>query len=220
MSLASQITLLAQQIASSMRISKSAGVAPTNPYPGQLWYDSTDTSGNPMSNPDGNLFLPTGLFRTSFTRAAAFATNVTLTSGQMKLQAIWLNAGEKVTSLMFVSGATAMASPTHWWFALYDINLNLLGQTADQTTAAWAALTMKTLPLTAVYTVPTSGYYYVGVTTVATTTPSVMTMTVNTNITGIPPVIEGSSTSGLSAAAPAVAAAPTRAGLLMYCGVG
>lgn len=81
----------------------------------------------------------------------------------------WLRKGDIVTSLSFVSGATAVGTPTHWAHALYDPDGALLGQTADQLTAAWAANTAKKLALASPVTIAKDGYYIVATTTTATT---------------------------------------------------
>lgn len=99
--------------------------------------------------------------------------NTTLTTtGQIYLQAIWLAAGTVVNNVSFFSATTAASVPTHYCFALYDINRNLLATTADQTSTAWAANTIKTLAVTAPYTIPTTGLYYLAFMMVATTVPT------------------------------------------------
>lgn len=74
-----------------------------------------------------------------------------------------------VTSISFMSGSTAANTPTNWWFALYDSSRNLLRQTADQTTTAWASQTMKTVALSSTYAISTAGWYYLGIMMKATT---------------------------------------------------
>lgn len=78
---------------------------------------------------------------------------------------LWLNAGDTVTNLSFISGATAAGIPTNWWFALYSTAATpaLLAQTADQATAAWAADTVKTLPLQTAQKIAASGIYWAAV---------------------------------------------------------
>lgn len=220
--LAEQIRLAVVQIANSMRI--TSGAAPANPYPGQLWWDPTgSTVVTQDSTGDANLFLPTGLFRVTIPRTNSgwAPTMAPLLSGRLSMQAIYLKAGETVSNIMFMSGSTAMATPTNWWFALYGTDgTTLLRQTADQTTAAWAASTQKTLALTTPYTVPTSGYYYLGIMVKASTVPTLYGVSINVNITGLAPVMEGTSTTALTTTAPNPALAPTRTGNVMFAGVG
>jgi hypothetical protein len=89
---------------------------------------------------------------------------------------IFLAGGDVVTNISAVSGATAANTPTNYWFALYSTagTPALLAQTADQLTAAWAANTVKTLPLASAYTVPADGIYHVGIMVKATAAPSLL----------------------------------------------
>lgn len=83
-------------------------------------------------------------------------------SGYLWLTPIVLSRGDTITSISVSSGATAAISPTHWWFALYDSSYNLLKQTADQTSTAWAGATTKTVNLSSTQLLTYSGLYYVG----------------------------------------------------------
>jgi hypothetical protein len=94
------------------------------------------------------------------------------TTGQIWLQAVWLTAGTAVNNISFHSATTAASVPTHYCFGLYDTNRNMLATTADQTSTAWGANTIKTLATTATYTVPTTGLYYLAFMVVATTVPT------------------------------------------------
>ncbi|GAA2327507.1 DUF4082 domain-containing protein [Dactylosporangium salmoneum] len=82
---------------------------------------------------------------------------------------IYLRKGDVVTNISFVSGNTAENTPTHRAHALYDPDGNLLAQTADQLTAAWAANSALKLALTAPVTIQKDGWYIVATTTTATT---------------------------------------------------
>ena len=86
-----------------------------------------------------------------------------LSSGVMHHTAIVLYAGDVVTKIGFASGATAAVSPTAWWFALYSNASTpaLLAQTADQTSTAWAADTIKEVSLSSQQTITQSGVYYI-----------------------------------------------------------
>jgi hypothetical protein len=59
------------------------------------------------------------------------------TTGQIRLQAIWLTAGTVVTNIAFCSATTAAGTPTHYVFALYDITGTLLATTADWGRCWW-----------------------------------------------------------------------------------
>ncbi|MFI7532583.1 DUF4082 domain-containing protein [Streptosporangium sp. NPDC049376] len=101
---------------------------------------------------------------------------------------IWLRKGDVVTNIAFVAGNTAENTPTHRAHALYDPDGNLLAQTADQLTAAWAVNTAKKLALTAPVTIKKDGWYIVATTTTATTT-------VNT-LLGCAPIVTASAAVG------------------------
>lgn len=82
---------------------------------------------------------------------------------------IWLRKDDVVTNLSFVSGNTAAATITNWFHALYDPDGNLLKQSADQGSAAWAANVAKKLALSAAYTIPVDGWYIAATSMTATT---------------------------------------------------
>lgn len=136
------------------------------------------------------------------------------TTGQIRIQAIWLTAGTVVTNICFCSATTAANTPTHYVFALYDLSGNLLATTADQTTTAWGANTLKTLAVTAAYTVPTTGLYYLAISVVATTVPTIKGGTARTNgaLMAVTPNLAGiSSTAYATGTAPVSIAIPTAA---------
>lgn len=82
----------------------------------------------------------------------------------------FLREGDVVTALSFVSGNTAAATLTHWAHALYDPDGALIAQSADQTSAAWAANTAKRLTLAGgPYTISADGWYILATSTTATT---------------------------------------------------
>jgi hypothetical protein len=142
-----------------------------------------------------------------------------LASGTLALQAIWLPAGTPISTITFVSGATAAGTPLNQWFALYDSSLAKLAVTADETTTAWAASTAKTLtvssgPFTTTYT----GLHYLGIMVKATTVPSVAAAATLASLNGLSPKLAGSSSTGLTtpASAPSTAAAITAFAATLY----
>src|SRR4051812_23137692 len=86
-----------------------------------------------------------------------------LTTQVMTCVPFVLEAGDKVASISALSGATAAATPTNWWFVLSDTSATpaLIAQSADQLTAAWAADTVKTLALSTAYVSAATGVYFV-----------------------------------------------------------
>jgi hypothetical protein len=134
-----------------------------------------------------------------------------LTSGTLRLDAIYLQAGQLVSNISYFSATTAAATPTNGFFALYDGSRNKLAETANFTTEAWAANTIKTKALTAQYRVPTTGVYYVGIMIAATTVPTLKGGTAKTGgqLASTAPILHGNSTTGLTTTLPNPAAAIT-----------
>lgn len=87
---------------------------------------------------------------------------------------VFLRKGDVVTSLSFTSGATAGATITNWWHALYDEAGTKLAQSADQGSATWAANTTKKLALSAPVTIEADGWYIAATSMTATTVPSLI----------------------------------------------
>jgi len=124
---------------------------------------------------------------------------------------LFLTAGDVVTNLTFHSGQTAAGTPTNYWAALYDTQATpaLLAQSADQTTAAWAAFTAKTLALSAPVTISKTGVYWAALMVKATTVPSLLGCLVPKPILTGERNLAQSSGSALVATAPATIATPT-----------
>ncbi len=168
-----------------------------------------DTGG--VTYPGVNRCQPPYLTET-FDRHDITETNVAaLTSGQLFLQAIWLEAGMVVRWISFCSATTAGATLTNQLFGLFDSSRNQLAVTSNDTTTAWAANTVKTLLVTTPYTVTTSGLYYVGIMVAATTVPTLKgpAALTATQVHGAAPIINGNSSSGLTTSLPNPAAAIT-----------
>lgn len=163
-------------------------------------------------------FTPLPNFGVSGSKAETFDRNylaevnvAALSTGRLTLQAIWLTAGMVITSISFASATTALGTGTNQLFGLFDVNRNLLAVTNNDTSTAWAANTVKTLNLTAQYTVPYTGFYYIGVMVAATTVPTLKGHTAFTasQLHGAAPIIGGTSSTGLTTALPNPAAAIT-----------
>ncbi|NUT31533.1 MAG: hypothetical protein HOV79_00510 [Hamadaea sp.] len=155
---------------------------------------------------------PDTFFRRNLPRAPLDDLAAALTDGVMTSVGVYLHAGDVITNLSFLSGATAGAGPANWWFALYDNSPTpaLLAQTANQAAAAWAANTVKTLALSAAQTIKTSGIYWAAVMFDhnAGALPSLV------GALGARPIVTGernlaqTSGAGLTTTAPATIAAP------------
>lgn len=155
---------------------------------------------------------PSGCKAETFPRQWLAEANVSLLStGRVSMQAIWLVAGTVLTSISISSATTAAGTPTNQLFGLYDGNRNLLATTTNDTTTAWAANTVKTLNLTAQYTVPSTGLYYIGVMVTATTVPTIKGNAAPSasQLHGLAPILNGTSSTGITTALPNPAAAIT-----------
>jgi hypothetical protein len=152
-------------------------------------------------DPDA-VFHRANLPRFSLDDVAAAATGVMLSTP------LYLCEGDLITNLTFISGATAMVTPTNWWFALYNGASAFLAQTADQTSAAWAADTVKTLALTAPWKITKSGVYWPSISITAATVPTLVGCgTAKPVLTGEINMAQTSG-SGLTTTAPATIVTP------------
>ncbi len=170
-------------------------------------YTANVTSNSPFANTK----LLTGALYETFDRDLCDEVNTAvLSTGRLSLQAIYIPSGVTITSISFWSATTAVGTPTNQLFGLYDINLNLLRSSNNDTTTAWAANSRKTLALTSTYTTTYSGLYYLGCMVAATTVPTLKGNTAKTNgqLGAGAPSMGGTSTTGLTTALPATAAAP------------
>jgi len=172
----------------------------------------------PVTNPEWlRNGSPSGMFRENMTRLAIAGNLSALTTQVMLSTAIYLEAGDVVTNLSFLSGGTAAGTPTNWWFALDDTSATpaLLAQSADQTTTAWAANTVATLALQTVQRITVSGIYYAAVMVKATTPPTLAGAAALENAAAAGAILTGqkvlaqTSGSSLTATAPATIATPT-----------
>lgn len=140
-----------------------------------------------------------------------------LTSGTLRLTAVWLPAGTVVTNLIYLCG-TAATSLTNRWFALFDGSRNLLRATADNT-ATWNAGSTLSLALSSTYTVTTAGLFYMGICEVATTPTALRGIASSTGAgVNLAPILNGDSTASLTNAAstPSTAAAITANGNIPF----
>lgn len=157
------------------------------------------TAGRPDADA---VFWRANLPRTGLDDVAAAASGVMLSTP------LYLEEGDLVTNLTFISAGTAAGSPTAYWFALYSPAGALLAQTADQTSTAWAADTVKTLPLQTAQRITRSGLYYAAFAMAGTTIPTLVgTGTAKPVLTGESNLAQTSGT-GLTTTAPATIATP------------
>lgn len=178
---------------------------------GKWWYyaaSGVEQTGSILSESYKGI---TGSFAETMDRHLIQETNTSaLTSGTLRMEAIYLKAGALVSSISFSSATTAAGTPTNGFFALYDLaSRALLAQSANFTTEAWAANTVKTKAMTTAYRVPVSGIYYVAILITATTVPTLKGNTAKTSgsLALAAPTLGGNSTTGLTTSLPNPAAA-------------
>lgn len=165
---------------------------------------------------------PSGVWRENFPRYLINTDLSALTTQVMTAVAIPLQVGDVVTNISFRSGATAAGTPTNWWFALYDnaATPNLLAQTADQTSGAWAANTTKTLALATAQTITAAGVYYLACMVKATTPPTLVGFTGFASAFGgvltADKALAVTSGSSLTTTAPSTLATPTNVATAPY----
>lgn len=194
-----------------LQVNPGVGVRTLSPIP-DGYQAAADSGVNRLS------LAPAGALAETFPRAGGPTTNIAVpgVSGRLFMTAIHLQAGMTVSSITYTSVTTAAVAPTAQWFALYNSSRVLLRQTADDTSTAWGATTVKTLSLTTPFTTTYTGLHYVAINVTAGTVPSLLGASVTSTGLGIAPVLSGASTTGLTDTAPATADAITAAGLIPY----
>lgn len=130
-------------------------------------------------------------------------TIVGATTGVMDVTLIWLPSGLKITSLGFLSGTTALATPTHGFVALYTQAGAFLAQSTDNITFAVAASTVVTTALSTPFTTTFSGLYYVASGLTATTMPTYSGSDSTLAAMTIAPIAHGTAGTAVGATAPA-----------------
>lgn len=169
---------------------------------------------DPTSNADWLLDgSPAGVRHSNMRQLDCDADLDPLTTAVMLSVAVPVATGDLITSITFKSGATAADTPANWWFALYDSDGALLGQSADQTTTAWAANTVKTLALATPVRIGSARVVYAAIMVKATDVPSLIGKSVG--IAGAAAsilsskVLAQTSGSALTTTPPATIATPT-----------
>ena len=161
--------------------------------------------------------IPGGIGSTIAERSlVSTAGQAALVSQRLRLDAMYLPKGVTITSLTYGAGTVPLGAGTHQFFGLFDDLAGssggaaraLLRGTSDDTSTAWAANTLKTLALTSPYTTLRAGLFYSGILVTATTVPTIWGRASLAAATGIAPISNGTSDTGINAL-PAAAAAIT-----------
>jgi len=170
---------------------------------------------------------PTGVIGTTISRdLVTTASLAALQSGFMRLDGIrFLKSGVTINNIAYWSGSTAMSGPSNWWFALYGYHATapiFLGQSADQTTAPWAANEKKLLALSTPVVIPSDGLYYTACMVNATTVPTLRGTSSSIQFINEELPVRGgqTTTGGLTTTAPSPATAiATKEEILCYAQV-
>jgi hypothetical protein len=194
-------TILQQQ---TLDVSAGTGPRVLNPLPDP--YQVATDLGAALALP----LAPTGALAETFSRkGGTFANGAILATAREHCIAISLPAGMTVTNVTFISAVTAADTPVNWWFTLRTAGRVLMAQTADQTTTAWAANTIKTVALTAPQTTTYSGLHYLGIMVKATAVPTLMSVTSLAAAVTHAPILNGYADASLTDTAAATAAVLT-----------
>ena len=142
-------------------------------------------------------------------------------TGVVHSTAVPLQIGDFVSSITFVTGGTAAATPTAGFVALYSPAGALLGQSADFATTARAANTAFTVPLVTPVRITVAGLYYVAISFTAGTVPTlagaaVVNAVVNGALGLSAAVLAQTHGSAVGATAPATIATPTTVANIPY----
>lgn len=164
---------------------------------------------------------PTGTYSESIPRYAANTDLAIAATGVVLSTGVPLQYGDVVTSISFVTGATAAGTPTAGFAALYSPAGALLAQTADFGSTARAANTAYKVTLATAQTITTPGLYYVAVSFTATTVPTLRGASVLNGVVagaaGVSAaVLVQSHGTGVGATAPATIATPTTTFAIPY----
>jgi len=155
----------------------------------------------PLSDTQARRWSGSAAVVESMRRADAAGNTAAPTSGTLLLAGGGIiPAGETITRVGFVSATTAGATLTNQSFAIINADtLAVLGVTANDTSTAWAANTLKELVLTAPLTFNDDTPVYLGLLVTATTVPTLAGALLQTAaIAALAPVLGGTSNAGLT----------------------
>ena len=102
-------------------------------------------------------------------------SSLAATAGTVFATVMNFTAGTVINNISIITAVTAASTPTNQWAGIASVatTAKVLATSADGLTAAIAADTVITFALSAAYTIPTSGQYYVYFCVAGTTGPTV-----------------------------------------------
>lgn len=160
---------------------------------------------------------PSGTFAESVPKLLAGADVAIAATGVELSVMLGLDAGDLVTNITFVTGATAAATPTAGYVVLRDSSGTKLAQSADFTSTARAANTAYAIPLSTPQLITTSGLYRIGISFTAGTVPTLRGASLgNAALTAVGTTIAVTHGSSVAGTAPATTATPSNASVVPY----
>lgn len=164
---------------------------------------------------------PSGYRNQSMSQLDIDADLAALATAVMTSVLVPVQTGDLISTITFVSGATAADTPLNWWFALFDSTGAKLAQSADQTTTAWGASTPKSLALATAQRCSAAGFVYAACMVKATTPPTLIgknvALAVAAGAIAGSKILAQTSGSALTATAPATIATPTTVATVPFC---
>lgn len=128
-----------------------------------------------------------------------------------------LVAGTVVTSITFVTGATAAVTPTAGYVVLRDTAGAKLAQSADFTSTARGANTAYTVALATAQLISATGLYRIGISFTAGTVPTLRGVSLgNAALTAVGTTIAVTHGAAVAGTAPAATATPANAAVMPY----
>ncbi len=160
---------------------------------------------------------PAGMYAESVPKIAA-ASDLAIAATGVELSAmVPLSAGTVVTSITFVTGATAAVAPTAGYACLRTPAGVLMAQSADFGSTARAANTAYTATLATPQVVPADGLYRVGISFTAGTVPTLRGASLaNAALAAVGTSVAVTHGAAVGAVAPAATAAPANAFAVPY----
>lgn len=143
--------------------------------------------------------LPAGALDETCDRESA-STLTAFVSGVLRLAGfVVARAGVPVSGVSFMTGSTGGATLTNQFFAIVrKSDLAVLAKTVDDGATAWGANTVKRLAIPGTWVPSQDEICYLGGSVVATTMPQVLGCNSNAGVNAVPPLRNGSSSTGLT----------------------
>lgn len=169
-------------------------------------------------NPDwARAGSPAGAFVESCPKLLAGADVAIAATGVELSVMVPFSAGDLISNITFVTGATAAATPTAGYVCLRTAAGVLLAQSADFTSTARAANTLYTAALATAQVAPASGLLRIGISFTAGTVPTLRGISLgNAALTAAGTTIAVTHGSAVGGVAPPTTATPANASVVPY----